>query len=65
MTIMEFVRDIWENDPNGVYMEPMDLETAKADLENFASAPDMDPPEDITPETYMEAWNELVASVKF
>lgn len=57
MTTTEFVRDLWESDPNGSHTELMDLETARNDLENFA---DWDLPEDITPESYMEAWNELV-----
>lgn len=62
MSITEFVRNIWENDSMGAYKEKMDLETAKSDLENFA-ADEMELPEGITPESYMEAWNKLVDSV--
>ena len=57
MTTTEFVRDLWESDPNGSHTELLDIETARKDLENFA---DWDLPDDITPESYMEAWNELV-----
>ena len=57
MTTTEFVRDLWESDPNGSHTELLDLETARKDLENFAG---WDLPDDITPESYMEAWNELV-----
>lgn len=57
MTTTEFVRDLWESDPNGSHTELLDLEIARKDLENFA---DWDLPDDITPESYMEAWNELV-----
>lgn len=59
MTINEFVHGIWESDPNGSYTEPMDLETARTDLANFA-ADGMELPDGITPESYMEAWNELI-----
>ena len=57
MTTTEFVQDLWESDPNGSHTELLDLETARKDLENFAG---WDLPDDITPESYMEAWNELV-----
>lgn len=59
MTTADFVRSLWENDPNGSHDEPMDLETARIDLAHFA-ADGFDLPEDITPESYMEAWNDLV-----
>lgn len=59
MTIREFVKTLWENDPNGSASERMDLETARADLENFR-ADGWDLPDGITPESYAEAWNELV-----
>ena len=59
MTIAEFVKNVWENEENGAYSERMDLETAKIDLNNFRSD-GWDLPEGITPESYMEAWNELV-----
>ena len=59
ITTTEFVRDLWESDPNGSHTELLDLETARNDLKNFA-AEGWELPEDITPESYMEAWNELV-----
>ena len=59
MTKREFVRDIWEHqmDYDGSYMS---LETAKADLANFRAEDGWDVPEDLTPEEYMDIYNELV-----
>lgn len=62
MTIREFVKQLWENDPNG-NCEEMDIQTAYEDIENF-KADGWDLPEDIAPESYMEAWNELVEENK-
>ena len=59
MTIVEFVKNVRENEENGAYSEKMDLETAKIDLDNFRSD-GWDLPEGITPESYMDAWNKLV-----
>ena len=59
MTIREFVLKLWENDPNGSTAERLDLDTARIDLDNFR-ADGWDLPEGITPESYAEAWNELV-----
>ena len=59
MTIREFVLKLWENDPNGSTTERLDLDTARIDLDNFR-ADGWDLPEGITPESYAEAWNELV-----
>ena len=59
MTISEFVRTIWENDSYGSNAEPMDIETARTDIRNFA-ADGVEMPDDLTPKSYMEAWNELV-----
>lgn len=58
MTITEFVRNLWESDPNG-NSSKMDVETARTDLDNFR-ADGWDLPEDITPESYTEAWNDLL-----
>ena len=57
MTITEFVKTLWENSPYGT--EPIDIETARIDLEHFA-ADGIELPEGITPESYMEAWNDLI-----
>ena len=59
MTITEFVRNLWENDSYGNDSTLMDLETAKYDLKMFADE-GWDLPEDITPENFMETWNEIV-----
>ena len=59
MTVYDFVRELRENDSIGVYDTPMDIETAKTDLANFA-ADGWDLPDDITPESYAAAWNELI-----
>lgn len=56
MTAYEFVKNLWES--SEAYDTKMDIETARADMENFA-AEGWDMPE-ITPEQYMEIWNELV-----
>lgn len=64
MTINEFVRNLWENDQVGAYAEPMDIETAKTDLANYA-ADGWTLPEGITPEAYMEAWNELIPKKEY
>ena len=42
-------------------LEPMDLDTAKIDLNNF-KRDGWDLPEGITPEEYAETWNELIAN---
>lgn len=57
MTIREFVEDLYNN--SQVQSETIDLSTAAMDLDNFR-ADGWTLPEDITPEGYMEAWNELV-----
>ena len=59
MTKREFVRDIWEHqmDYDGSYMS---LETAGTDLANFRAEDGWDVPEDLTPEEYMDIYNELV-----
>lgn len=61
MTKREFVRDIWEHqmDYDGSYMS---LETAGTDLANFRAEDGWDVPEDLTPEEYMDLYNELVAT---
>ena len=58
MTIREFVSEMFDAarvDGN----ELMTLDTAKTDLANYR-AEGWELPEDITPEAYTEAWNELV-----
>lgn len=47
------VRAIWESDPYGTN-EPMDIETAREDVLNFELSGI------ITPEEYMNAWNEMI-----
>ena len=50
------VRAIWESDPYGTN-EPMDIETAREDVLNFELS-------GITPEEYMNAWNEMIEEIK-
>lgn len=57
MTAYEFVKNLWENSDASTVR--MDIETARADLENFRSE-DWDVPENLTAEEYMETWNGLV-----
>lgn len=57
MTLSEFVRNLFENSDD--YTTRMDIETARQDLDNFRRS-EFDMPEGITPEDYMESWNELV-----
>lgn len=57
MTIREFVEDLYNN--SQVQPETIDLSTAEMDLNNFR-ADGWTLPEDITPESYMDAWNKLV-----
>lgn len=47
------IRAIWESDPYGTN-EPMDIETAREDVLNFELSGI------ITPEEYMNAWNEII-----
>lgn len=54
----DFVRNMWYNSPD--YHEQMTLEQAEEDLRNFSDA-EMLIPADMTPESYMEIWNSLVA----
>lgn len=60
MTNYEFVRDIWQN--SDAYTQPMDLDTARCDLDNFR-ADRWDLPEDLTAEEYVTIWNELAGYV--
>lgn len=62
MTTYEFVANLFDECRNDV--APIDIETAKEDLQNFRkeaiSAPDCwEVPEDLTPEEYMKIWNAL------
>ena len=57
MTISVFVMNLWENSSD--FTARMDIETARQDLDTFR-AEGWDMPDDITPEDYMEVWNELV-----
>lgn len=51
-----FITTLFDNDRDHDYMT---LETATTDLEYFASQGD-EIPSDLTPELYMNTWNELV-----
>ena len=58
MTIEEIVISMMDGSPD--YDKPMDLGTAKVDVENLridAQYNDKELPEDLTPERYMEVWN--------
>ena len=57
ITMSEFIEDLWNNAQDKP--EEIDISTARADLENFRRD-GWTLPEGITPESYMEAWNELV-----
>ena len=59
MNAIEFVLNIWESESYGAYAEIMDLETAKTDLQNYVSD-GVDLPPELTPELYMNIWNNLV-----
>ena len=56
ITMSEFIEDLWNN-ANDV--SPMDIETARSDLNIFREC-EWNLPEGITPESYMEAWNAYV-----
>ena len=55
MTMQEFMEGILNN---AIDNGPMDLDTARTDLENFRRD-GWELPEGITPESYMDAWNEV------
>lgn len=57
-TKYEFVRELMDTTRNG-YSEPMTIENAQIDLDNFRRD-GWNVPEDLTPEEYMEIWNELL-----
>lgn len=54
----EFVRTLWENCREG-YDTKLDIREATTDLQRFRDA-EWNVPEDLTPEEFMEYWNELV-----
>ena len=53
----DFVADVRRGSPD--YDKPMDMETALIDLNNFR-AYGWKIPDGLTPELYMEIWNELL-----
>lgn len=61
MTIYEFAKQLWEacDDPDGIEKNGYTVEDAAADLENFR-ADGWDLPDDITPEEFAAAMNEVV-----
>lgn len=62
MTTYELAKQVWEGciDPEGLARSGYSVEDAAADLENFR-ADGWDLPDDITPEDFAAAVNEVVA----
>lgn len=58
-SVRDFVESVF-NTASIDYDVPMTIETARTDLANFR-ADGWNLPTDITPEAYMEIWNELIA----
>lgn len=65
MTIYDFVENLWLSSPE--YDTEIDIQTATEDLDRFRGYAKHDDaiqiPEDITPELYMQIWNELVGTI--
>lgn len=61
MTIYELAKQVWEAciDPDGIAKNGYTVQDAAADLENFRVA-GWDLPDDITPEEFADAMNEVV-----
>lgn len=61
MTIYELAKQVWESciDPDGIAKNGYTVQDAAADLENFRAA-GWDLPDDITPEEFAAAMNEVV-----
>ena len=61
MTIYELAKQAWESyiDPDGIAKNGYTVQDAAADLENFRAA-GWDLPDDITPEEFAAAMNEVV-----
>ena len=61
MTIYELAKQVWENciDPDGIAKNGYTVQDAAADLDNFR-ADGWDIPDDITPEEFAAAMNEVV-----
>lgn len=61
MTIYELAKQVWEAciDPDGIAKNGYTVQDAAADLENFRAS-DWDLPDDITPEAFAAAMNEVV-----
>ena len=61
MTTYELAKQVWENciDPDGIAKNGYTAEDAAADLENFRAA-GWEMPDDITPEEFAAAANEVV-----
>ena len=58
MTMIEFINNLFLHHPETP--ATITVEGAAYDLKNF-KADGVDLPDDITPETYAEAWNDAVA----
>lgn len=61
MTIYEFATNVWENciDPDKLVKNGYTVQEAADDLENFRDS-EWDLPDDITPEAFAAAMNEVV-----
>ena len=61
MTTYELAKQVWEScdDPSGIEKNGYTVQDAAADLENFRAS-DWDLPDDITPEAFAAAMNEVV-----
>ena len=61
MTIYELAKQAWESciDPDGIARNGYTVQDAAVDLENFRTS-DWDLPDDITPEEFAAAMNEVV-----
>lgn len=61
MTTYELAKQVWENciDPDGISKNGYTVQDAAADLDNFR-ADGWDIPDDITPEEFAAAMNEVV-----
>lgn len=61
MTIRELAENLIENDRTGGYYDRKITLDEAADFIGWMD-PDSDLPEDLTPESFMETWNELIRS---
>lgn len=65
MTIYELAKQVWESciDPDGIAKNGYTVQDAAADLENFRAS-DWDLPDDITPEGFSNAMNDVIAETQ-